>query len=83
VVGRKKIMAFVAGLLRRGEPTPYVRTLEVNGEPAAQLSVGGQDSLVTIEARDGKIVSIFTVLNPDKLSYFYRQTGGPPQAASG
>ncbi|MGZ4272345.1 MAG: hypothetical protein ACXVRP_01150, partial [Solirubrobacteraceae bacterium] len=62
--------------------SPYARILQVNGEPAAQFSVGGQDSLVTLEVRDGKVVSILTVLNPDKLSYLYRQTGGPPQAAS-
>jgi RNA polymerase sigma-70 factor (ECF subfamily) len=83
VVGRRKIMAFIAGLLRRFGPSPYVRMLEVNGEPAAQFSVGGQDSLVAIEVRDGKIVSILTVLNPDKLPYLYRQTGRAPQAASG
>jgi RNA polymerase sigma-70 factor (ECF subfamily) len=78
VVGRRKIMAFIAGLGRRFGPSPYARMLRVNGEPAAQFSVGGQDSVVTIEVRDGKIVSILTVLNPDKLSYLYRQTGGPP-----
>jgi RNA polymerase sigma-70 factor (ECF subfamily) len=82
VVGRRKILAFVAGLRRRSGPSPYLRMLEVNGEPAAQVSVDGQDSLVAIEVRDGKIVSILTVLNPDKLSYLYRQTGGAPQAAS-
>jgi DNA-directed RNA polymerase specialized sigma24 family protein len=27
--------------------------------------------------------AIFTVLNPDKLSYLYRQTGGPPVAEGG
>ncbi len=83
VVGRTKILAFIAGVLRRFGPSPYLRMLEVNGEPAAQFSVGGQDSLVAIEVRDGKIISILTVLNPDKLSYLYRQTGGAPQAASG
>ncbi|MGZ4166753.1 MAG: RNA polymerase sigma factor SigJ [Solirubrobacteraceae bacterium] len=82
VRGRRKIMAFIAGLRRRFGPSPYARILQVNGEPAAQFSVGGQDSLVTLEVRDGKVVSILTVLNPDKLSYLYRQTGGPPQAAS-
>ncbi|MGH2892749.1 MAG: RNA polymerase sigma factor SigJ, partial [Solirubrobacteraceae bacterium] len=60
VVGRKKIMAFITGLRRRFGPPPYLQMLRVNGEPAAQLSVGGQDSLVTVEVRDGKIVSIFT-----------------------
>jgi RNA polymerase sigma-70 factor (ECF subfamily) len=82
-MGRTKILAFVAGVLRRFGPSPYLRMLEVNGEPAAQFSVGGLDSLVGIEVRDGEIVSILTVLNPDELSYLHRQTGGAPQAASG
>jgi RNA polymerase sigma-70 factor, ECF subfamily len=82
VVGREKIMRFFAHLLRRRGPRPYARILTVNGEPAAQLSIGGQDSLVALEVRDGKVVSILTVLNPDKLSYLYRQTGRVPQAAS-
>jgi RNA polymerase sigma-70 factor, ECF subfamily len=83
VVGRTKILAFIRGLLRRFGPSPYVRLIEVNGEPAAMFSVGGQDSVVTVEVRDGKIVSIFTVLNPDKLSYLYRQTGGPTAPGPG
>ncbi|HEY2258104.1 MAG TPA: RNA polymerase sigma factor SigJ [Solirubrobacteraceae bacterium] len=83
VVGRTKIMAFLGGLRRRFGPTSSVRMLEVNGQPAAQFSLGGQDALVQLEVRDGKIVSIFTVLNPDKLSYLYRQTGGPPVAEGG
>ena len=83
VVGRTKIMAFLGGLRRRFGATSYLRILQVNGQPAAQFSLGGQDALATLEVRDGKIVSIFTVLNPDKLSYLYRQTGGPPAAEGG
>jgi RNA polymerase sigma-70 factor (ECF subfamily) len=82
VVGREKIIRFLSNLRRRFGATPYVRILQVNGEPAAQLSLGGQDSLVALEVRDGKIVAMLTVLNPDKLSYLYRQTGRAPQAAS-
>ena len=76
-------MAFLGGLSRRFGTISYVRILEVNGQPAAQFSLGGQDALATLEVRGGKIVSIFTVLNPDKLSYLYRQTGGPPTAEGG
>ena len=83
VVGRTKIMAFLRGLGRRFGPTSYVRMLQVNGQPAAQFSLGGQDAVATLEVKDGKIVSILTVLNPDKLSYLYRQTGGPPVAEGG
>jgi RNA polymerase sigma-70 factor, ECF subfamily len=83
VVGRRKIMAFLGGLRRRFGPTSSVRILQVNGQPAAQFSLGGQDALAALEVRDGKIVSIFTVLNPDKLSYLYRQTGGAPAPGGG
>lgn len=75
IVGRDKVIRFLASLRRRFGPFPYVRILEVNGEPAAQLSLGGQDSLVMLETRDGRVQSIFTVLNPDKLARL-------PQAAS-
>jgi RNA polymerase sigma-70 factor (ECF subfamily) len=81
VVGRIKIMAFLGGLRRRFGPTSSVRMLRVNGQPGAQFSLGDQDAVATVEVRDGKIVSIYTVLNPDKLSYLHRQqTGGPPEA---
>ncbi|MFZ1997515.1 MAG: RNA polymerase sigma factor SigJ, partial [Solirubrobacteraceae bacterium] len=59
VVGRTKIMAFLGGLRRRFGLTSF-RILRVNGQPAAQFSLGGQDALAALEVRDGKIVSIFT-----------------------
>jgi RNA polymerase sigma-70 factor (ECF subfamily) len=83
VVGRTRIMAFLRGLRRRFGPASYARVIEINGEPAAQFSLGDQDAVATLEVRDGKIVSILTVLNPDKLSYLHRQMGGPPVAAGG
>jgi RNA polymerase sigma-70 factor (ECF subfamily) len=83
VVGRMKIMAFLRGLRRRFGPTSYSRVIEVNGQPAVQFSLGDQDAVAALEVRDGKIVSILTVLNPDKLSYLYRQLGGPPPRAEG
>ncbi|MFL5862224.1 MAG: RNA polymerase sigma factor SigJ [Solirubrobacteraceae bacterium] len=78
VAGREKIIRFIANLLRRTGPSPYARVLEVNGEPAAHLSLGGQDCVVALQVRDGRIQSILAVLNPDKLSYLYRQESGPP-----
>jgi RNA polymerase sigma-70 factor, ECF subfamily len=83
VVGRTKIIAFLGGLRRRFGPASHARILEVNGAPAAHFSLGGQDAVVALEVRDGKIVSLFTVLNPDKLSYLYRQMGGPQPAEGG
>jgi RNA polymerase sigma-70 factor, ECF subfamily len=75
VVGRTKIMAFLRGLRRRAAPVADVQILQVNGQPAARLSIDGQEALTTLEVRDGKIAEILTVLNPDKLSYLRRQSG--------
>jgi RNA polymerase sigma-70 factor (ECF subfamily) len=73
IVGRDKVIRFLGNLVRRFGPTTYVRVLEVNGQPAVQMSLGGQDSLVALEVRDGKVQSLLTVLNPDKLRYLDRQ----------
>jgi hypothetical protein len=32
------------------------------------MTLGGRDSIVTLEMRDGKVPSIFMVINPDKLA---------------
>jgi RNA polymerase sigma-70 factor, ECF subfamily len=55
-------------LLRRFGTSSSLRRLELNGEPAAQIMLGGQDSIVALEIRDAKVQSIFTVINPDKLA---------------
>ncbi|MEU1374500.1 RNA polymerase sigma factor SigJ [Streptomyces triculaminicus] len=67
IIGRDKVVAFVAGLAGRyGLGT--VRPVSVNGEPAFHLSSGGTDRILTGEIRDGQIHSLFTILNPDKLT---------------
>ncbi|GAA4054606.1 RNA polymerase sigma-70 factor [Actinomadura miaoliensis] len=67
VVGRAKVLAFVAGLMSR-YPLEEARLTEANGEPAIWTVIGGQRQLVTFGIRDGRIQQIFSILNPDKLS---------------
>lgn len=67
IIGRKHVMAFMTGLTSRfpfGEP----RLVEANGLPAMWLQVDGNDQLVTIDVRDGRIHGVYAILNPDKLS---------------
>ena len=75
IVGRKKVVAFITGLMRKFGPSPSVVAVSVNATPAVRLTIGGQQQLVALEVADGEITSIFTVLNPDKLSYLDRQMG--------
>lgn len=69
VAGRDNVIAFFAGLVRRyamGDP----RIVEVNGEPALLTSMDGKQQYVGIEIADGRIRTIYAVLNPDKLTRF-------------
>ncbi|MFD4255350.1 RNA polymerase sigma-70 factor [Amycolatopsis thermoflava] len=67
VTGRDNVVAFVTGLLAR-YPLDEVRIAESNGQPAVWTRLGGQEQLVTLDVRDGRIHAVFAVLNPDKLT---------------
>lgn len=66
IVGRDDVLAFIAGLVSR-YPIEEVRVAEANGEPAVWTVLGGQEQLVTLDVRDGRVRAIYGVLNPDKL----------------
>ncbi|MCW2915878.1 MAG: polymerase subunit sigma [Actinomycetia bacterium] len=66
IVGRDNVLAFVIGLMSR-YPISQIRTTQANGAPAAWSVIGGQEQLVTLDIRDGRIHVIFGILNPDKL----------------
>ena len=68
VHGRDKAIAFLLGLASR-YAVDDVRLIEVNGQPAVWLTIGGQGEVVTIGVRDGRIGDVFVVLNPDKLAH--------------
>ncbi len=67
IVGRAKVTAFLGGLMSKylfGQ----MHLGEANGRPALLTKVAGNDQLIAIEIRDGKIGGILGVLNPDKLT---------------
>lgn len=68
ILGREKVVAFVAGLARR-YPVDGTQLVEANGRPAVRLRRGELDQLVLLDVRDGRIATVFAVLNPDKLSH--------------
>nr|WP_055503662.1 RNA polymerase sigma-70 factor [Nonomuraea pusilla] len=67
ILGRRKVVAFISGLLTR-YPYGGMRLVEVNGHPAILARIGSADQLITVEVRDGAIGALFGVLNPDKLT---------------
>ena len=66
--GRDQVLAFLTGLVRRFGVDDE-RPIDVNGEAALWLRVGGQDEVLTIGVRDGRIAHVYAVLNPDKLEH--------------
>jgi RNA polymerase sigma-70 factor (ECF subfamily) len=50
-------------------PITETRMTEANGEPAIWTVIGGQQQLVTLDIRGGRIHAIYGILNPDKLSH--------------
>ncbi|MFG1702212.1 RNA polymerase sigma-70 factor [Nonomuraea sp. M3C6] len=67
IVGKRKVAAFLGGLIARYDFTD-ARVLEVNGGLAIWTRIGEVHQLVVIEPRDGLIKEIYGVLNPDKLT---------------
>ncbi len=68
IVGRRNVLAFVTGLVTR-YPIDAARVVEVNGATAMAVTSEGEDQLVTLDVRDGRIHAIFAVRNPDKLTF--------------
>jgi len=65
--GAERIARLYWAIARRGAAAP-ARLGRVNGEPAIVRGVGNQlQSVTTIEVQDGRIIGIYSVLNPHKL----------------
>lgn len=76
IQGREKVLAFIEALLSRN-PMGEAHPVETNGEPALWLRMGGQAQWFGIDVRHGRIQSLFSVLNPDKLAHL-RRAPPPP-----
>ncbi|MGW6501836.1 RNA polymerase sigma-70 factor [Nonomuraea angiospora] len=68
ILGRRKVVAFLNGLLSRYDFATS-RLIEVNGQPALWTRVAGHRQVVLIDVRDGVITRIYGLLNPDKLTH--------------
>lgn len=66
IVGAERVARFILNLSRR-YPAPQVQLGEVNGSAALILTADGMPLVITGEQRDGRIIRLFLVANPDKL----------------
>lgn len=67
VVGRDKVVRFLAGLWTR---YPYGRAAigSANGQPVLWSLLGDHMQLLAVDVRDGRVRTMYGVLNPDKLT---------------
>jgi RNA polymerase sigma-70 factor, ECF subfamily len=85
--GRDKIVRFFEGLAQAGNlpPPEAVHRVRLHGLPGlVVIDRGGAiDTIATLDIRDGRVVAIYAVRNPDKLAHIslrsFRSGGGDPQ----
>lgn len=71
IQGRDRVAAFIAGLgSRYGLGAASI--VEANGAPAVWTHIDGQEQLAMFDIRNGRIHTIYAVLNRDKLAHVHR-----------
>ncbi|WP_307845420.1 RNA polymerase sigma-70 factor [Planomonospora sp. ID67723] len=76
VLGREKVIRYVAGVVAKFGEGVEARYVEANGQDAIVGLLGGQVVTVfVVEVADGMVVGLRSVLNPDKLSRFAELAG--------
>jgi RNA polymerase sigma-70 factor, ECF subfamily len=87
--GRDKIVRFFTGLAQAGNlpPPEAVHRVRLNGLPGILTTdrAGAIDTVALLDIRDGRVVAIYALRNPDKLAHIslgsLRGRGETPQVA--
>jgi RNA polymerase sigma-70 factor, ECF subfamily len=73
IFGRDKIVRFFEGLARGGNlpPPEAIHRIRLGGLPGIVVADanGAIDTIMTADVRDGQVVTIYAVRNPDKLAH--------------
>lgn len=74
IFGRVRVATFWRGLIRNAPPDTQVTVRTINGIPAFLLWVNDLlYSVIIMEVADGKVATLRSVINPDKLEYLKKQ----------
>ncbi len=71
IVGRDKVVRLIKGLAATGAATiREVRPVQINGVPGFVIKrTSGEVNAIAFDFRDGRIASIYLMLNPEKLRH--------------
>ncbi|MEU3780586.1 RNA polymerase sigma-70 factor [Streptomyces sp900129855] len=76
ILGREKVLRFLAGVLRNFTTRPTFTTIELNGAPGLLVRDGGElMAALGFECLGGEIAGVQAVMNPEKLDFAERQVG--------
>ncbi|MFC7448136.1 RNA polymerase sigma-70 factor [Rhodococcus daqingensis] len=75
ITGAEKLVRFVFGGLRKSGATLTVDPTVVNGNPALVLRLDGEiDGILSIRVEDARVIGLYYVRNPEKLSRIASET---------
>lgn len=70
IVGRERILRFLAGPMRKGRLPEAGRRARVNGLPGVVARrADGELDMLAVEIESGRIAALYLVRNPDKLRH--------------
>ncbi len=76
ILGEARITRFLAGLTARHGPAKYLRALPINGQPGFVKSDDrGITDAIAFDIREGRVVSVYIVRNPEKLRHLAASLG--------
>lgn len=79
LLGIPHVARFVAGVASLHSDRS-ARFVQVNGQPGAIVTLSGIEHVLSVQVRDGRLVRLFDVCNPDKHTTLAALAGGPPAA---
>lgn len=75
ILGADKVMRFIAGTISKTGAVVTGEATTVNGNPALLINVDGElDGVLTAQVADGRIVGLYFVRNPQKLTRVAEET---------
>jgi RNA polymerase sigma-70 factor (ECF subfamily) len=67
IYGADRVARFLLGVIKKSPPGLQFRPAQVNGNPGVIVDSGGHQSILTLDAVDGRVTAVYIVNNPDKL----------------
>ncbi|MCU1477175.1 MAG: polymerase sigma24 factor [Subtercola sp.] len=75
IIGADKVIRFMLGVMGKNVGVVTVGTTMVNGSPALAVQLDGEiDGVIAIRVEDARIIGLYYVRNPEKLSRVQTET---------